>query len=77
MTRGAKRFYITFIDNFSTYTRLYLLKSKHEVDEYFKVFKAKVENQLDKKIMRLITNRGDENESNAFNVFCEVHCYYS
>ena len=73
MTRGGKRFYITFIDDFSRFTRLYLLKSKDEACEYFKVFKAEVENQLDKKIKRLRTDRGGEYKSNPFNEFCEIH----
>ena len=30
MTRGGKRFYITFIDDYSRYTRVYLLRNKYE-----------------------------------------------
>ena len=32
-----------------------------------------MENQLSKKIKRLITDRGGEYESNPFNYFCEDH----
>ena len=32
-----------------------------------------MENQLDKKMKRLRTNRGGEDESNPFNYFCEDH----
>ena len=58
---------------FLRFTRLYIFKYKDEADEYFKVFKAEVENQLNKLIKRLQTDRGGEYESNPFNVFCEIH----
>lgn len=45
--------------------RLYLLK--------FFSFQDKVENQLDKKIKGLRTNREGKYESNPCNVFCEEH----
>ena len=35
MTRGGKRFYITFIDDYSRYTRVYLLKNKDEAMNAF------------------------------------------
>ena len=62
MIKGGKKFYITFIDDYSRYTRVYILRNKNEV-----------KNQLSKKIKRLITDRGGEYESNPFNYFCEDH----
>ena len=73
MTRGCKRFYITFIDDYSRYTRVYLLINKDEARDVFIKYKNEVENQLSKKIKRLKTNRGGEYESNPFNSFCEDH----
>ena len=35
MTRGGKRFYITFIDDYSRYTRVYLLKNEDEAMDAF------------------------------------------
>jgi hypothetical protein len=49
MIRGGKKYYVTFIDDFSRYTKLYLLISKDEVYNIFLLYKAKVENQLNKK----------------------------
>ena len=30
MTRGSKKFYVTFIDDYSRFTRVYLLRNKDE-----------------------------------------------
>jgi hypothetical protein len=50
-----------------------LLKSKDEVLHYFKIYKAEVENQLNRKIKHLRSNRGGEYFSNTFDTFCEEH----
>ena len=31
MTRECKKFYVTFIDDFSRFTKVYLLRNKHEM----------------------------------------------
>jgi len=49
MIRGGKKYYVTFINDFSRYTKLYLLVSKDEVYNIFLLYKLKVENQLNKK----------------------------
>ena len=69
----VKKYYITFIDDYSRYTKLYILRHKDETGEMFLKYKAEVENQLGKKIKRLRTDRGGEYESNPFNSFCEEH----
>ena len=53
MTRGGKKYYVTFIDDFLRYTKLYILRSKDEAYNIFLLFKAEVENQLNKKIKRV------------------------
>ena len=73
MTRGGKRFYITFIDDYSRSTRVYLLRNQDEAMDAFIKYKNEVENQLSKKIKRLRFDRGGEHESNPFNTFCEEH----
>ena len=40
---------------------------------YFKIYKAEVENQLERKIKRLRSDRGGEYFSNVFDEFCEEH----
>ena len=73
MSRGGKRFYITFIDDYSRYTRVYLLRNKDEARDIFIQYKNKVENRLSKKIKSLRTDREGEYESNPFNSFVEDH----
>lgn len=48
-TCGGKKYFVTFTDDFSRYTFIYLLSSKDKVFKKFTIFKAKVENQLIKK----------------------------
>lgn len=48
LTRGGKKYIITFIDGCSKYTYVYLLRANDEAK--FKIFKAEVENQKHKKI---------------------------
>jgi transposase InsO family protein len=52
---------------------VYLLKIKNEVLHYFKVYKDEVENQLEKKIKCLRSDRGGEYFSNEFSEFCAVY----
>ena len=73
LTKGGKRYFMTFIDNCTRFCYVYLLKMKYEVLHYFKVYKAGVENQLEKKIKRLRSDRGGEYFSNEFSEFCAVH----
>ena len=73
MTGGGKRFYITFIDDYSRYTRVYFLRNKDEARDVFIKYKNEVENKLSKKIKKLRIDRVGEYESNLFNSFCEDH----
>ena len=73
MTRGGKRFYITFINDNSRYTRVYLLINKDEAMNAFIKYKNEVENQLSMKIKKLKSDRDGEHEFNPFNTFCEEH----
>ena len=52
---------------------MYLLKTKDEALNYFKTYKAEVENQLEKKIKRLRSDRGGEYISHEFSQFCSQH----
>ncbi|GJY85226.1 retrotransposon protein, putative, ty1-copia subclass [Tanacetum coccineum] len=64
--RQGVSYFITFTDDYSHYGYIYLLKHKHEVFETFKVFKNEVENQLEKTIKALRSNRGGEYISQEF-----------
>lgn len=67
------QYYILFVDDYSKFTWLYLLKHKSNVLELFKCFKATIENQLDSKIKTLRTDSGCEFNSNAFKLLCSSH----
>nr|GEU68789.1 hypothetical protein [Tanacetum cinerariifolium] len=66
MSRQGANYFVTFIDDFSRYGYVYLLKHKHEVFETFKVFQKEVENQLSKTIKSLRLDREGEYISQEF-----------
>jgi hypothetical protein len=73
LTKGGTRYFLTFIDDSTRFCYVYLLKIKDEAFNYFKAYKAKVENQLERKIKRLRSDRGGEYFSNVFDEFCVEH----
>ncbi|KAD6795333.1 hypothetical protein E3N88_06229 [Mikania micrantha] len=66
MTRTGKRYFITFIDDFSRYGYVYLISHKHEAFEVFKTFQKEVENQLGKTIKAIRSDRGGKYLSYEF-----------
>jgi hypothetical protein len=64
---------MTMIDDSYRYCYVYLLKNKDDAMNYFKIYKAEVKNQLEKKIKRFRSDRGGEYFSNDFNLFCVEH----
>ena len=60
MTRKGKKFYVTFIDDYNRFTRVYLLRNKDEAFDMFLSYKTEEENQLDRKIKRIRSDRGGE-----------------
>jgi transposase InsO family protein len=64
---------MTFIDDCTRFCYVYLFKTKDEALNYFKAYKAEAENQLERKIKRLRSDRGGEYFSNAFDEFCVEH----
>ena len=70
LTKGGKKYFITLIDDSTKFCYVYLLNTKDEALHYFKVYEAKVENQLEKKIKRVRFDRGGEYFSNEFDLFC-------
>lgn len=57
---GGARYFLLFVDDFSRMNFIYFLKHKNEVFKIFKEFRAKVENQQNKKIKILRTDNGGE-----------------
>ena len=60
LTKGGKRYFMTLIDDSTRYCYEYLLNTKYEALHYFKIYKAEVENQLEKKIKRVRLDHGGE-----------------
>ena len=56
--RGGYQYFITFIDYYSRYGYLYLMKHKNESFEKFTTFKNEVQNQLGKSINVTPLSRG-------------------
>ena len=64
------RYYVIFVDHFTRFTWLYLLKSKFEVFSKFILFKALVETQFSTKIKTLRFDGGGEYTSTALSHIC-------
>ena len=70
---GASRYFVTFIDDFSRYTAVYMMKSKSEVLERFKEFVALFENITEKRVKRIRSDNGGEYTSEEFKKYCKDH----
>ncbi|GAU29778.1 hypothetical protein TSUD_161830 [Trifolium subterraneum] len=68
---SGKRYFISFIDDFSQKTWVYFLKEKSEAFEMFKKFKVMVEKATDRHIKAVRSDRGGEYISTAFMKYCE------
>ncbi|CAL5397431.1 unnamed protein product [Camellia sinensis] len=73
LTRARNKYFVTFIDDCSKFCYLYLIKTKDEVFSKFKIYKAEVENQLERKIKKLRSDRGGEYNVGTLSTFCEEH----
>ena len=62
---------ITFIDEYTRFGHIYLISHKSEALECFRKYINLVENQLDKRIKMLRTNRGREYLSDEFKQLCD------
>jgi hypothetical protein len=73
LTRVVEKYFISFIYDATKYCQLYLVKTKDVPLNYFKIYKAEVENQLERKIKRVRPDRGGEYLSNDFGEYCAEH----
>ncbi|KAH9679431.1 hypothetical protein KPL71_026128 [Citrus sinensis] len=64
--RGGYEYFITFTDDYSRYSYVYLMHHKSEALEKFKEYRAEIEKQLDKNIKKLRSDRGGEFLSRDF-----------
>jgi hypothetical protein len=59
---GRYKYYVSFVDDFSKFTWIYLLKNKSEVFHVFQIFQTHVERQFNHKILTMQTYWGGEYE---------------
>jgi hypothetical protein len=71
-TFDKKRYFVTFIDDFSRYTAVYLIRNKDEVLAKFQEFVALVSNQTEKSIKILRSDGGGEYFSKGFDNYCKT-----
>ena len=69
--RHGASYFITFIDDYSRYGHVYLISHKYEALDCFIKYLNEVENQLDKKVKILRTDRGREYLSDQVKKLCE------
>jgi transposase InsO family protein len=65
-TIHGRLYYITFTDDYSRLTHIYLLKKKDQAFDAYKIYEAWVKTQKNTVIKRLHTDRGGEYLSDAF-----------
>ena len=69
-SKGGSSYYVSFIDDYSRYTWVYFLKTKDQVFEKFKEWKALVENRTGQKVKMLRSDNGNEYNNGPFLQFC-------
>lgn len=72
-SNGGAKYFVTFIDDFSGWCVIRLIKKKSEVFNQFKDFKISVENQTGKKIKYLQSDNGKEYVNNSFDEFLRTN----
>ena len=65
-SKGGKKYYVTFIDDKTRLTHLYLLSKKDDTEKVYKQYEAWVETQMGAKIKVLSSDRGGEYQGEDF-----------
>lgn len=67
----GRRYVVTFIDDYTHFTVVYVIHNKSEVLDCFKDYKAYAENHFERKISRLRCDNGGEYTSSRFKQFAQ------
>ncbi|KAK0584275.1 hypothetical protein LWI29_010398 [Acer saccharum] len=67
--RGGYEYFITFKDDYPRFGYVYLMRHKSDAFDMFKAFKVEVENQLEKHIKILRSDRGGEYLFGEFQIY--------
>jgi len=73
VTRGGMKYFITFIDDYSRFGHVYLLKSKNKTFSKFIVFRTRVEKQFGHPVKKLRSDRGGEYRSKEAEAYLKEH----
>ena len=68
---GGSRYFVTFIDDFSRYTKVFIMKDKGEVLDKVKEFVNLAENVTGQRVKVLRSDNGGEYGSKEFIEFCK------
>lgn len=69
-TSAGNRYFLLFVDDYSRYMWVFMIKTKDEVFQTFKKFKMQVESEGQYKLKALRTDRGGEFTSTQFTNYC-------
>jgi hypothetical protein len=69
LSLGGRKYYVTFTDDYSRYTKVEILRTKDQTFGTYKSFAAWVQTQHGTQIKRLRSDRGGEFTSNEFTAF--------
>lgn len=70
-TTSGFRYILTFVDDYTRFNHVYLLKNKNDAFVKFQHYKALIENQTGERIVKLKTDRGGEYSSDEFLTFLQ------
>lgn len=70
MTPSLKQYFLTFIDDYTHYCVVYLIRQKSDVFIYFKDFVAKAESQFGNKLETLYCDNGTEYKNSQMIEYC-------
>jgi hypothetical protein len=71
LSLGGRKYYVTFTDDCTRYTKLDILRSKDQAFDAYKQFAAWADTQHHVKVKRLRSDRGGEYTGNAFTTFLQ------
>ena len=73
MSRGAKRYVLVLVDDYSRFTWTLFLASKDETFEQFLIFIKKIEKRVRHSLICLRSDHGTEFENASFIDYCNEH----
>lgn len=68
---NGQRYFVSFIDDWSRFTVVYLIHSKNEVVDCFKFYEAQMTAKFERKISRLASDNGGEYTCREMRSFCK------